>query len=420
MPRPTTDETDDDTLGVAEYLALVNGTLRNGLTGVWVQGEVTAFKKDNNKGHIYFSLVEEAHGEQHTLKVSFWAGKQRGLRSKLSQHGLDLADGMKVRITGEPQVYPMYGNFSLILDDIDPTFTLGDLVQRREEVIRRLKEKGLFDRNRTTVLPRVPMRLAIITSTGTAANADVMKTLTESGIGFQISEYDVRVQGQEAPKMIVRALQHASMRDDIDAVIVIRGGGAKNELAVFDDEHIATAIADCRHPVLTGIGHDTDRSIADEVAFASFKTPTACAGFVVERVRAYVDGINDCWQRLSSRALQMLELTTARLDAVTQRVRNGALTSLQHSSERLAVNANRLQKAPKKSLASAESILNDLANRLRLLDPEQVMKRGWSITRAADGTIIRDVRKARKTQLVTTRVANGTFASTITEINPSH
>ena len=124
MPRPTTDETDDDTLGVAEYLAVVNGTLRNGLTGVWVQGEVTAFKKDNNKGHIYFSLVEEAHGEQHTLKVSFWAGKQRGLRSKLSQHGLDLADGMKVRITGEPQVYPMYGNFSLILDDIDPTFTL--------------------------------------------------------------------------------------------------------------------------------------------------------------------------------------------------------------------------------------------------------------------------------------------------------
>ncbi|NDG77524.1 MAG: hypothetical protein EBX51_06885 [Acidimicrobiia bacterium] len=133
-----------------------------------------------------------------------------------------------------------------------------------------------------TALQHSSERLAVITSVGTAANEDVMKTLAESRFGFQIAEYDVRVQGPEAPGMIANALQHASRRDDLDAVLLIRGGGAKNELAIFDDEGIALAIARCRHPVLTGIGHETDRTIADEVAFSGFKTPTACAKFVVE------------------------------------------------------------------------------------------------------------------------------------------
>ncbi|NBO79708.1 MAG: exodeoxyribonuclease VII large subunit [Actinobacteria bacterium] len=410
----TTDEP-DDTLGVADYLATVNDALKIGLRGVWVQGEITAFKRDNNKGHIYFSLVEEVDGEQHTLKVTFWAGRQRGLQSKLAAHDLELADGMKVRITGKPQVYPVYGNFSLVLDDIDPTYTLGDLVQRREEVLRRLKEQGLFDKNRRTVLPLVPLRLAVITSVGTAANEDVMKTLAESRFGFQIAEYDVRVQGPEAPGMIANALQHASRRDDLDAVLLIRGGGAKNELAIFDDEGIALAIARCRHPVLTGIGHETDRTIADEVAFSGFKTPTACAKFVVDRVDAFVDRLDQAWQRTATQSMQILTLVLARLDNVAQRVRTGVLTALQHSSERLAVNANRLQKAPAACLTASTSRLDDIADRLRLLDPVHLMKRGWSITRSGDGRVMRDVRQVKKNETLTTRVANGTVTSTVVE-----
>ncbi|MFZ9779506.1 MAG: exodeoxyribonuclease VII large subunit [Ilumatobacteraceae bacterium] len=409
----------DDTLGVADYLATVNDALQVGLRGVWVQGEITAFKRDNNKGHIYFSLVEEVDGKQHILKVNFWAGKQRGLRGKLAAHGLELADGMKVRITGRPEVYHAYGTFSLVLDDIDPTYTLGELVQRREEVIRRLKERGLFDKNRRTVLPLVPLRLAVITSVGTSANADVMKTLAESKLGFQIAEYDVRVQGPEAPGMIVTALKHASRRDDLDAVLVIRGGGAKNELAIFDDEDIATAIAACRHPVLTGIGHETDRTIADEVSFAEFKTPTACAKFVVDRVEAFVERLDEAWQRVVMQSTQMLTLVAARLDNVAQRVRTGVLAALQHSSERLAVNASRLQKAPAVCLAASASLLDDIADRLRLLDPVHLMKRGWSITRLSDGRVVRDVRQVKKNDSLTTRVANGTVTSTVGETKPT-
>ena len=409
----------DDTLGVADYLATVNDALLVGLRGVWVQGEITAFKRDNNKGHIYFSLVEEVDGKQHILKVNFWAGKQRGLRGKLAAHGLELADGMKVRITGRPEVYHAYGTFSLVLDDIDPTYTLGELVQRREEVIRRLKERGLFDKNRRTVLPLVPLRLVVITSVGTSANADVMKTLAESKLGFQIAEYDVRVQGPEAPGMIVTALKHASRRDDLDAVLVIRGGGAKNELAIFDDEDIATAIAACRHPVLTGIGHETDRTIADEVSFAEFKTPTACAKFVVDRVEAFVERLDEAWQRVATQSTQMLTLVAARLDNVAQRVRTGVLAALQHSSERLAVNANRLQKAPAACFAASASLLDDIADRLRLLDPVHLMKRGWSITRLSDGRVVRDVRQVKKNDSLTTRVANGTVTSTVGETKPT-
>ena len=409
----------DDTLGVADYLATVNDALQVGLRGVWVQGEITAFKRDNYKGHIYFSLVEEVDGKQHILKVNFWAGKQRGLRGKLAAHGLELADGMKVRITGRPEVYHAYGTFSLVLDDIDPTYTLGELVQRREEVIRRLKERGLFDKNRRTVLPLVPLRLAVITSVGTSANADVMKTLAESKLGFQIAEYDVRVQGPEAPGMIVTALKHASRRDDLDAVLVIRGGGAKNELAIFDDEDIATAIAACRHPVLTGIGHETDRTIADEVSFAEFKTPTACAKFVVDRVEAFVERLDEAWQRVATHSTQMLTLVAARLDNVAQRVRTGVLAALQHSSERLAVNANRLQKAPAACFAASASLLDDIADRLRLLDPVHLMKRGWSITRLSDGRVVRDVRQVKKNDSLTTRVANGTVTSTVGETKPT-
>ncbi|MEY3977766.1 MAG: exodeoxyribonuclease large subunit, partial [Actinomycetota bacterium] len=211
------------------------------------------------------------------------------------------------------------------------------------------------------------------------------------------------------------ALQHASRRDDLDAVLLIRGGGAKNELAIFDDEGIALAIARCRHPVLTGIGHETDRTIADEVAFSGFKTPTACAKFVVDRVDAFVDRLDQAWQRTATQSMQILTLVLARLDNVAQRVRTGVLTALQHSSERLAVNANRLQKAPAACLTASTSRLDDIADRLRLLDPVHLMKRGWSITRSGDGRVVRDVRQVKKNAALTTRVANGTVTSTVVE-----
>jgi exodeoxyribonuclease VII large subunit len=304
LARETVNQTvnkfaDQESLSVGEFIRQVNQTVKSRFgRGVWLHGEIQEMKTPN---HVYFTLVDQDGDKKAVLSASIWQTVYASMRVTLANSGLQLADGLKVRVFGEPDLYPGNGRFSIKISKIDPRFTLGDLIAQREEIVRQLKLKGLYDANRKVEMSLVPLR-----SIGSAAHADVLKTFKDSQIGFTIFVHDARVQGEDAIKSVVAALKNLDARKDLDVLMLVRGGGSKNDLMAFDSAQIATAIANCRLPVLTGIGHEIDLSVADEVANQFHKTPTACATAVIEQVREFVDATEEAWAGVATFAMREL------------------------------------------------------------------------------------------------------------------
>jgi len=414
-PEATFGDEDDETFSVSEFVKTVNQSIKQRFgRGVWLHGEIQEMKTPN---HVYFTLVDQDGDKKAVLSASIWQGVYQSMRAKLAESGLQLADGLKVRVFGEPDLYAGNGRFSFKVSKIDPRFTLGDLIAQREEVVKKLKLKKLYDANRAVDLSLVPLRVGIITSIGSAAHADVLKTFKDSKIGFTIFVHDARVQGEDSISSVVAALQTMDMRKDLDLLLLVRGGGAKNDLIAFDSLQIATAIANCRLPVFTGIGHETDFSVADEVANQSHKTPTACATVVIEIVREFIESTEQVWDGIATLALRELELSASHLADRANKIGSKVLDALAGASKRLAMTAQRIKHRPEEIFRLEKSSLDAFADRVRLLDPVNTMARGWSITRNTAGNIVRDVTKLKTGDKLVTTFANGSTASTIQEIS---
>ena len=235
------DDPANPTFTVSELADAVNGALRRTFAdGIWVRGEIQGFSERG--GHAYFTLGDDTPGRQANLRVQFFANARLRLRPLLAKHRLRLGDGMKVRIFGHLDFYAPGGSLGLKMVDLDPRFTLGDLAQQRDQVLRRLAADGSLDANRRHRLSPVPLRIGVVSSAGTAAWHDFHDELQRSGYGFHLVLADTRVQGPEAGRRVTRAILalslHAQQRG-LDAIVVIRGGGARNEMATFDAEPIA-------------------------------------------------------------------------------------------------------------------------------------------------------------------------------------
>jgi exodeoxyribonuclease VII large subunit len=289
------------------------------------------------------------------------------------------------------EYYGPFGKLNLIATDVDTQFSAGDVAAKREELLRQLMEKGVDKINKRIPVPLVPLRLGIISSSQAAGWADAQQHLTESGIGFAITFCDVRVQGDAAVSQIVAALNSLSRRDDIDLVMLMRGGGSKGDLAAFDDEQIAMAISKCAHPVFTGIGHEIDTSIADIVAHTANKTPTACAQSVIAIVENF---------------LSDLSYSAGSLRSLTQ-------TAVERARSRIAVSVERLRTRPRTALERQSQKLMMHAASVRLLDPVTTMARGWSITRDTSGNVVRSISDIKKGDTVVTALADGSITSTV-------
>ena len=406
---------DQESLSVGDFIRQVNQTVKNRFgRGVWLHGEIQEMKTPN---HVYFTLVDQDGDKKAVLSASIWQTVYASMRVTLANSGLQLADGLKVRVFGEPDLYPGNGRFSIKISKIDPRFTLGDLIAQREEIVRHLKLKGLYDANRKVETSLVPLRVGIVTSIGSAAHADVLKTFKDSQIGFTIFVHDARVQGEDAVKSVVAALKNLDARKDLDVLMLVRGGGSKNDLMAFDSAQIATAIANCRLPVLTGIGHEIDLSVADEVANQSHKTPTACATAVIEQVREFVHATEEAWAGVATFAMRELEASSSQLTERANRISSKVLDALAGASKRLAMTAQRIKHRPAEILRLEKSSLDALADRLRLLDPVNTMARGWSITRNALGGVVQDATKLKAGDKLVTTFANGSATSTVQEIS---
>lgn len=464
--RPTLwDDADDPTWSVPELAEAIALRLRTAFPDeVWVRGVIRNLNPARRGGTVWFDLVEPAadgdlsRPPRASLSVVLFDAARRRVNARLTAAGggVRMTDGTEVRIRGRVTFYERGGRLQLQMSDIDPDFTLGRLAADRERVLRQLAADGLLDRQARLPRPLLPLHLGLVTSAGSAAEHDVLDELRASGIGFRVVRADVRVQGTRAPASVARGLRAVAARG-VDLVLLVRGGGAATDLAVFDGEVIARAVAELDVPVLTGIGHDIDRSVADEVAHACYKTPTACAQAVVAQVREVAQRTEETWRAVVTAARHRsrreathlwscgrhvaavtrrglavadhdldlrhrhvargaraaLRRAAATLERTVGRVEAGARAHLRAHEQRLQVAGGRLAHTAARALAAADRRLDAVEAQVRALDPARVLARGWSITRDGSGRVVRSAAAVRPGDDLVTTLADGQVRSTV-------
>jgi exodeoxyribonuclease VII large subunit len=406
LPEP------DGTLTVAEVGRRVELAVRRELGGkVWVRGEIHG-KRRNANGHVFFDLV----GDGCKLPVVLWSADRHAVNHALKRAGNAVAmeDGTEVRIRCEVHWHAPTGRIQLRMDRIDPAFTLGQLAARREQLLQRLDADGLLRAQAALPMPEVPLRVGLVTSVGSAAHADVLRTLSASGFAWHVLECDARVQGTGAETSLADGVRGV-VGAGAEVVLLVRGGGARTDLAAFDGELLARTIASAAVPVLTGVGHEVDTSVADAVAWARHVTPTACAEWLVTRVRAWCERRDAAWRRCTRATEVAADRAQRRVDRTGAAVANAARRHLRHASLGLDSASERLARRPVLSLAAAEAALQHRAARVAALDPARVLARGWSITRTADGRLVRSPDDVAAGDVLATTTAGGELHSRVQE-----
>ena len=430
----------EPTFSVTELADRIGNALRAAFREeVWVRGEIRDLSRPNS-GHVYFTLTEPGADGGACLGVMLSSRNKRPVNLALTRAGggVRMADGTEVRIRGRLDWYSPRGQLQLRMSAIDPSYTLGQLEVARAALIARLTDEGLLRANAARAMPLVPLRVGLVTSRGSAAEADFLDELHRSGFAFDVVQVDSRVQGLDAPLEVVAAIAQAAA-EGVDVVALVRGGGARTDLMAFDDERVARAIAGCEVPVITGIGHEVDRSVADDVAHTSQKTPTACAQALVAIVADYASRLTGLWSDIARCAARGVDGQDERVELAARRAGRAATSGLLTAARRLDGHAGRVQQAARghlrsadaraaddgrrilhrapRALATAERALVSLEARVRANDPDRTLRRGWSITRTADGRVVRSPDDVAPGDELSTLVAEGEVRSTV--VGPS-
>ena len=436
----------------------------------WIVGEASGLERavGGRSGHWYFNLVDDqAEGDRQraSLNVIMWRGtveKLFGAKGKLVGQ-VEPVDGVVFRARVKADFYAPHGKVNFIIEEIDPSYTLGKLDQQRKEAVAKLEKEGAFQWNKEVPLGEVPLTIGVISSEGSAAHHDFMEGLESSPWAFRVFFCDARMQGNETFTTVAAALQ-ALANLQVDCIALVRGGGSRLDLSWFDQEEIARAVASCPLPVLTGIGHEIDTSVSDLAAHRFFKTPTAVAEFLVGRARDGWDHVQTAWEEtarfaqsaLDEKSRGLLESAdwlrshaqtrvdgeylgmaglAARLSSLVSRglERGGefitlAVTRLVTGSQgkvlgdaesRLIRQAVRVQAMADGVLQQTQNDLTSRHDRLRLLDPARVLGRGYAWVRRSDGTTLKEVEKVAVGEGLTVRLRNGELDVTTQAIHPA-
>ncbi len=382
---------------------------------IWVRGEIHDLKRPPS-GHVYFDLLdpgELGRSAKAKLSVALFANKKFQVNAILKRAGgVRMTDGVEVRIRGNLEFHAPTGQVKFVMNLIDPDYTLGRLAADRERLLRELAESGLLGLQRMLPLSAAPLHIGLVTSMGSAAAEDFLAELRRSELAFRVTAIDSRVQGDGAVTNLVAALRTAE-RAGVDLVALVRGGGARTDLATFDSGEVARAVARLGVPVWTGIGHEIDRAVCDEVAHTAFKTPTACAAAIVDRVAGYVADIEHCWAQLQRRAGDHVATANARIDALASQVARQAGGALRVAEAAVEARNMRLGREATAVLRDAERAAASRAALVAALDPARTLARGWSITRTADGRLVRGPDDVAAGDTLVTMLADGELRSTV-------
>ena len=348
-------------LTLTELCALIGEVLDESLAGsFWVKAEISSLSERG--GHMYIDLVD---GKTAKMRATCWAGTKEMLTAYFeSETGQRLQPGLNVLVEAEIQYHPVYG-LSLSIVGIDPSYTLGDIARQRQQTINQLQKDGLLDAQQLLPLPTLIRRIAVISSPNAAGYEDFKHQLDNSGYHFETQLFGATMQGEQAPKSIIAALEEIA---GFDAVAIIRGGGATTDLSCFDNYELCAVCAQYEIPILSGIGHTRDISVLDLVAHQALKTPTAVAEWLIHR-----------------------------MDEQAERIRN-LVTRLQRTAER--------------QILIRQHRIDMLQQRLAACNPERIYRMGYSLL-TKDGKVVRSIQDLHPGDIVTTHLADGSRDLTV-------
>jgi exodeoxyribonuclease VII large subunit len=395
-------------LGVGELTRTVKQLLEEGIGTVWVEGEVSNLSRPSS-GHLYLTLKDE----EAPLRSVIYRGVALRMR-------FDLRDGLRVVVRGRLTVYTPRGEYQLQIEEVQPK-GIGPLELAYRQLKEKLSARGYFDPRRKKPLPRLPRRLALIASASGSAIRDMLETLGRRWPTVEVWVCPVRVQGEGAAQEVAAALGLLNRLggpagpSPIDAVLIGRGGGSLEDLWAFNEEAVADAIYASRIPVVTGIGHEDDLTIADLVADKRALTPTDAAATVVPERAKVLDWLDELDGRLRGLLRRNLDAAGARLaDLAGRRCFRQPLERVRDEERRLDDGAERLERAMRLRLERARGRLEASAAQLESLSPLNVLARGYSLTqREADGSLVREPLQVRPGDGLVTRLRNGRIVSRV-------
>lgn len=385
----------------------------------WVVAEVNELKVNYSSGHCYIELVEKG-GENSIPRAKvnavIWRNKHQMIASYFkAETGSELKAGLKVLVKVMVNYHELHG-LSFQITDIEPSYTLGDLEAQRRATIERLRCEGIIDMNRESDLPEVVQRIALISSRNAAGYQDFMDELRSNarGYGFNVELFDAVMQGNEVEQSVIGALDVIAERiEDFDAVVLIRGGGSQSDLQAFNSYRLCSHLAQFPLPVITGIGHDKDQSVADLVSRVSLKTPTAVAGFLVNhnemferRVDENASELRDAAMRCIGNSRMLLEKAVSLIDRLAstrlgnEHARLSAMTSKALSLPRISfsVHSGNIALLESRLLSGAAIYLNSKFAKLNLLrniadsrNPQKIFALGFSVVRSKDGGVVSNI-----------------------------
>ncbi len=427
----------------------------------WVVAEISELK-ENNAGHCYLELVEKT-GDDKNIKARvrgiIWNTRFRLLSTLFAAStGEKLRSGIRILFRAKIEYHEVYG-LSLVISDIDPSYTLGEMAVRRQMIIKKLEEEGIFEMNRELDFPVIPSRIAVISSASAAGYTDFIKHLHTNSqkYTFKTTLFEAAMQGEDTEESIISALDRISESPGVfDAVAIIRGGGSQSDLSWFDSYAIAFHITQFPLPVITGIGHEKDLSVTDMVAWKAFKTPTAVADYLINCMSEAEEVLRNLTLMLAEAAGEIIDRNRTRIDnskskliplarlhiSEKREVLSNAILELISNGKEFVIKAGYYPSSHANALirsvasyirakdkllddtsgemasASAERIVSweermaNLHDKLKAVDPVNVLKRGYSLT-TLNGIVVRSPEQVSEGDLIDTMLANGSISSTV-------
>ena len=383
----------------------------------WVQAEISSISP-SGQGHCYLELVQKDATGRNFLakaKANIWRGTWLKLKPYFeAQTGETLKVGMKVLLQVTVTFHEVYG-YSLVVQDIDPTYTMGDMARRRKEILEQLEKEGVIGLNRELEIPALPHRIAVISSATAAGWGDFRDQLANNiyGFRFYVKLFPALMQGDDVERSVISALNAVAMRrDDFDVVIIIRGGGAVSELSCFDSYNLAFNIANFPLPVITGIGHERDDTVADVVAHTKVKTPTAAAEFIINKVFDSASDLENLTRRMSDSISERMNAEKVRIERLSQKLPSLFAVLKTRQEQVLETIWIRMVNGVRNMLTTQTHKLEIVDKTLAAADPAVILKRGYSLTRAG-GRVVKCASDLKKGERLTTVFSDGSVESEI-------
>jgi exodeoxyribonuclease VII large subunit len=422
-------------LTLYELNSLVRETIEEELhQEYWVEAELSEVREV--RGHCYMQLVQYDRSEEGGKRKRYentpiaqasakcWQSSWQLLRPYFEKEtGQRLHAGMKVLLQVYAQFHETYG-FSWIVTDIDPTYTMGDMARKRQEIIRVLKEEGVFDLQKELPLPLFCQRIAVISSANAAGYGDFVNQLENNEYGFQFHTrlFPAVMQGEDVEKSVIAALEQIfrgsggmearGNENSFDCVVIIRGGGATADLSGFDTLALAENVANFPLPIITGIGHERDESILDMVSHTRVKTPTAAAAFLIDHLKEVLEVLIDAQERITRYAQQKLSTLDAQLSVVAEAIPRLFSVVKTRQDARLDSMQEKMTMLIERRLETEQHRIQLVSEKVKSLDPTLLLRRGYSIT-LHDGKVVKDVAALSAGDELETRLAHGSVRSKV-------